>query len=102
MRHFLLFVCIQLSLLASFAGETINFCKDWKFYLGDAGEDASSSLYNDSQWRTLNIPHDWSIEGTLQSGKEGKILPAVIYTNCDAVELFINDVSLDSKPYTGE
>ena len=64
MKRILLFVCIQFFLLASFAGETINFCKGWKFHLGDAGKGASSSSYNDSQWRILNIPHDWSIEGT--------------------------------------
>lgn len=71
MRHFFLFVCMQLSLLVSFAGETINFCKDWKFYGGDAGEDASSLRYDDSQWRTLNIPHDWSIEGTYSRTDSG-------------------------------
>lgn len=38
MRHFFLFVCMQLSLLVSFAGESINFCKDWKIQEGDAGE----------------------------------------------------------------
>ena len=66
MKRILLFVCIQFFLLASFAGETINFCKGWKFHLGDAGKGASSSSYNDSQWRILNIPHDWSIAGTFK------------------------------------
>ena len=69
MKRILLFVCIQFFLLASFAGETINFCKGWKFHLGDAGKGASSSSYNDSQWRILNIPHDWSIEGTINNLK---------------------------------
>jgi beta-galactosidase len=39
-----------------------SFCDNWKFYLGDdAG--AKEKSYDDSQWRTLNLPHDWSIEG---------------------------------------
>lgn len=71
MKRILLFVCIQFFLLASFAGETINFCKGWKFHLGDAGKGASSSSYNDSQWRILNIPHDWSIEGTYKQFENG-------------------------------
>ncbi|MEO6167394.1 MAG: beta-galactosidase GalB [Chitinophagales bacterium] len=40
----------------------VNFCEGWKFYLGD---DANAKLadYKDGTWRTLNLPHDWSIEG---------------------------------------
>jgi len=39
-----------------------NFGKDWKFNLGDV-PGAEAAGFNDSGWRTLNIPHDWSIEG---------------------------------------
>ena len=39
-----------------------NFGKDWKFNLGDT-PGAEAAGFNDSGWRTLNIPHDWSIEG---------------------------------------
>ena len=35
---------------------------DWKFFLGDPTE-ANSATYNDESWRTLTVPHDWSIEG---------------------------------------
>ncbi len=37
---------------------------DWKFYLGDNSE-AKASDFNDSNWRKLDLPHDWSIEGKL-------------------------------------
>jgi beta-galactosidase len=40
----------------------MNFNKQWKFFLGDA-VGASDPDYNDSEWRNLNLPHDWSIEG---------------------------------------
>lgn len=40
---------------------TEKFNKNWKFSLQE--EDAFSVDYNDSGWRTLNVPHDWSIEG---------------------------------------
>ena len=39
-----------------------DFDKDWKFYLGNAGE-AQNISYNDAKWRSLSVPHDWSIEG---------------------------------------
>lgn len=63
MRYLFLFVCMQFCILTSFAGEVLNFCKDWKFRLGDAGKDASTCYYDDSNWRNLTLPHDWSIEG---------------------------------------
>ncbi len=39
-----------------------DFCNNWKFYLGDV-EKAKDPSFDDSAWRTLNLPHDWSIEG---------------------------------------
>ncbi len=39
-----------------------KFNNNWKFYLGDM-DNAQRPSYNDSSWRTLNLPHDWSIEG---------------------------------------
>ncbi len=39
-----------------------NFCKNWKFHLGDT-DNAKDPAFDDSGWRTLNLPHDWSIEG---------------------------------------
>lgn len=39
-----------------------NFGNDWKFNLGDA-PGAENASFDDSGWRSLNVPHDWSIEG---------------------------------------
>ena len=44
------------------ARKTESFNTDWKFFLGDDLQ-AKNSSYNDAQWRNLNLPHDWSIEG---------------------------------------
>ncbi|MGF2410999.1 glycoside hydrolase family 2 TIM barrel-domain containing protein [Ferruginibacter sp.] len=41
--------------------QVIDFNKDWNFFLGDDSA-AINPLYNDSKWRTLSLPHDWSIE----------------------------------------
>lgn len=38
------------------------FNADWKFYKGDV-TGAEKSAFNDASWRTLKLPHDWSIEG---------------------------------------
>lgn len=40
----------------------IDFNKGGKFQLGDVA-DAQQPNFNDSGWRNLNLPHDWSIEG---------------------------------------
>ena len=46
----------------------------WKFSLGDE-QAASKSDYNDSKWRIVNLPHDWSIEHSIdekaQAGNDG-------------------------------
>lgn len=34
----------------------------WRFHLGDA-TDAQAPDFNDGAWRTVDLPHDWSIEG---------------------------------------
>ncbi len=39
-----------------------DFCASWKFQLGDV-PNGSDPGFNDSQWRVLDLPHDWSIEG---------------------------------------
>lgn len=41
---------------------TTNFDSDWRFLKANA-ENAEKSDFNDSSWRKLNVPHDWSIEG---------------------------------------
>jgi len=41
--------------------EVQNFNFDWKFYKGDVSNGQDPGL-NDSEWRKLDLPHDWSIE----------------------------------------
>lgn len=43
-----------------------SFDYNWKFALGDFPE-ASNSDFNDADWRSLNLPHDYSIEHPFQS-----------------------------------
>jgi beta-galactosidase len=55
---------LSISLAGSPGGtrKTENFDKGWKFNLGDV-TDAQASGFDDSLWRVLDLPHDWSIEG---------------------------------------
>jgi len=39
----------------------IRFDSDWRFHLGDVADGQSPAL-DDSAWRRLQLPHDWSIE----------------------------------------
>lgn len=58
--------------------ETNDFNLDWKFSLGDISE-ASEPQFDDSQWRGLDLPHDWSIEGAhdkdIVGGRSRAFLP---------------------------
>jgi beta-galactosidase len=38
------------------------FDSNWLFHYGDA-TGASATAFADTSWRTVNVPHDWSIEG---------------------------------------
>lgn len=57
----------------------IPFDSGWTFYKGDVGG-AEAVSFNDASWRSLNVPHDWSIEGPYDSAaatsRGGGYLPA--------------------------
>ncbi|HMQ59054.1 MAG TPA: glycoside hydrolase family 2 TIM barrel-domain containing protein [Flavilitoribacter sp.] len=100
------------------------FDDNWKFSLEDS-PGAGQPGFRDENWRTLNLPHDWSIEGQLDPnnpmGNDGGYLPAGVgwyrkkftvpaswqgklvsvyfegvYMNA---EVFINGKSLGAHPY---
>src|SRR5262249_22824076 len=97
---------------------------DWKFFLGDP-TNAETSAFNDSSWRKLDVPHDWSIEGefseTNRTGGAGGFLPAGVgwyrkrftlpeteasrrvFIEFDGVmansDVWINGVHLGKRPY---
>jgi len=81
----LFFIAIALLFTARGFGQqvrsTVDFDKGWHFNLGDVPNGESVDL-NDTQWRTLNLPHDWSIEGEFSKDNpatpEGGALPGGI------------------------
>ncbi len=62
----ILFLALGLAAMASAASpggrQQLSADFGWKFSIGDpAGAEALA--FNDAYWRTVNLPHDWSIEG---------------------------------------
>jgi beta-galactosidase len=55
------FTLVSCSSKVDFTNRDQNFDSDWKFYMGDAAG-AETTAFDDSQWRQLDLPHDWSIE----------------------------------------
>ena len=57
------------------AGEQVrersSWNDDWKFALSDSVQDYSSPDSDDSTWRILSLPHDWSIEGDFSLDNPG-------------------------------
>lgn len=52
---------------------------NWHFIHADPA-DAEKLAYDDNKWRTLDVPHDWSIEGPFDqknaTGGAGAFLPS--------------------------
>ena len=42
------------------------FSQNWHFNFGDV-ENGQDPSFDDSHWRLIDLPHDWSIEGHFQS-----------------------------------
>lgn len=50
---------------------SVNFNKNWKFIKGDT-KDAEKQEFNDAGWRSLELPHDYSIEGEFTTKGEAE------------------------------
>jgi beta-galactosidase len=79
-----LFLAGNLACQAQNSGETERrqlFDYQWKFLQGDTAS-AKSRDFNDKGWRSLDLPHDWSIEGKVSPknpmGGAGGYFPAGI------------------------
>ena len=58
-------ICLlSLQLFAQPSGRE-NFDSVWKFHLGDISG-AEKTSFPDQKWRELDLPHDWSIEGSFK------------------------------------
>jgi len=84
-KYLLLFFCLSFLIASCDKKENarirLDFTGGWKFYPGD-GEKFNEPSFDDSHWRSLDLPHDWSIEGEFSNDHPTKInggaLPAGI------------------------
>lgn len=116
----LLIICAN-NLMYAQNNTLINFNADWLFTESDS-PDYSLTTYQPSDWRQLNLPHDWSIEHDFSEDLEGctafmpggigwysKIFPSKIKENqkCyiifDGVynnaEFWLNGMRIGNHPY---
>jgi beta-galactosidase len=56
------FLALLAVLGAAAADRRSSFDENWKFLKGDAAG-AEQPVFDDQSWRTLDLPHDWAIEG---------------------------------------
>ena len=104
--------------------QTQSFDHAWRFHLADVAG-AQEVSFNDSAWRALDLPHDWSIEGAFSeqnpAGVGGGALPGgigwyrktfslpagdtgkIVFIEFDGVyrnsEVWINGHALGKRPY---
>ena len=80
--------------------EKICFNDNWSFSLSDNPK-ASETDFDDKDWRVLNLPHDWAIEGDFS--KDNPSSDKIIRIDFDGIymnsEVFINGQSLGKRPY---
>lgn len=118
-----LFTLVSIIVLAQTARIRESFNDNWRFSLSDA-QGAADPAFNTDAWRSLHLPHDWSIElpfdstspsgtggGALRGGigwyRKSFLLPANdkgrnIFIDFDGIyrnsEVFINGHSLGMRP----
>src|SRR5258705_9026742 len=53
--------CLQLQQSSAINDRIRDFDADWRF-IKDSVNGAEQTTFNDSAWRKIDLPHDWSIE----------------------------------------
>jgi len=120
----LMVMTVQAQKVNNASRSILNFDNDWRFLKDDA-KGAETPAFDDSKWRKLDVPHDWSIEGSYDkenlTSRGGGYLPAgigwyrksftvndtdakrKIFVEFDGVmansEVWINGFLLGKRPY---
>jgi beta-galactosidase len=55
-------IVVSLTAMSVASASTVDFDFDWRFSTGDFAA-GMTAAFDDSGWRALNVPHDWSVEG---------------------------------------
>lgn len=66
-KYFLTTISLCFMVISATARDRVNFDANWLFTLADSVQMAETN-YDDSSWRTLDLPHDWAREGDFSAG----------------------------------
>src|SRR4051812_36155117 len=71
--------CLLLTSVSAYAqkGLSISFDKSWRF-TKDSISNAEQTAYDDTKWRVVDLPHDWSIEDLPDHTGEGPFSKSAI------------------------
>ncbi|HQG78601.1 MAG TPA: glycoside hydrolase family 2 TIM barrel-domain containing protein [Bacteroidales bacterium] len=61
MTRKMILMLLALAFVTGCYGEVLLFDKEWRFHRGGK-QGAEAMDFNDTSWRVLDLPHDWSIE----------------------------------------
>ncbi|QCX40314.1 DUF4982 domain-containing protein [Aureibaculum algae] len=103
--------------------QDVNFNDSWKFYNAEA-EGAENATFNDANWRKLDLPHDWAIEGpfdvkynarsgglpfhgtgwyrkhfVMQSSAKGKVVSIAFEGAMYDAHIWVNGNFIGNRPY---
>ena len=69
MKKIAIFTLLSLFLFPAMAQRKASLDTGWKFHRGDV-VNAEVAEYDDSKWRTLTVPHDFSMEPAFDPSDE--------------------------------
>ncbi len=72
MKKLIALVTLLLTVQFIIAQRKTKLDDDWRFHYGTA--EASARNYDDSQWRRLSLPHDWSVEAEAATAASGTVV----------------------------
>lgn len=78
-----------------------SFNENWTFQKGETGTEFELN-FNDSTWRTLNLPHDWAIEGPFDKKYDARTGGLPIYGTAWYRKAFTIDASQKGNQVTVE
>ena len=80
----ILLVFLGVVFISNTFSQTMSFDSHWRFHRGGA-QRAEVAEFDDSKWRSINLPHDWSIEDL--PGKNSPFLSTAIARLAEGLRL---------------
>jgi beta-galactosidase len=99
----ILFASLSAAAHSQLRGGIQQFNTDWRFLQSDA-PDAQSPTFDDSAWKTVTLPHDWSIAGPVEenapSRAAGGFFPSGVGWYRKTFRLAVNSLELSNARRT--